>query len=346
MSASVSSSCSRLERTWAASRRNAHSDPSDWPDALISPYLSEGRRTGRNALVPARLRVATLWYVKSAASTDSTSVSTLSPKMVELVRSAAGGEGESVRVRTEKGREQDVNEDGPSTSVWSSSRSTSLDGVTRATQSCGPQILAERARSAEWRPPNEDRVDCRACKKVSVGSKRGGEARRGETWTHHVVVGHRGEDDAEERDDEVRLAQERRRLVGRAVLERDEEVLALAREERERLPGCDGRLGAERDERVDDELQSRQEELVMPLGRGRDEAVEVWTRRRPSATVQPRGAAGLGRRGDAPMDDVSATGRAPRKSHSASRPSSSAASSFSAPSRVDASRIRNDICAS
>ena len=178
MSASVSSSCSRLERTWAASRRNAHSDPSDWPDALFSPYLSEGRKTGRNALVPARLRVATLWYVKSAASTDSTSVSTLSPKMVELVLSAAGGEGESVRVRADKGRERDVNEDGPSTSVWSSSRSTSLDGVTRATQSCGPQILAERARSAEWRPPNEDRVDCRACKKVSFGSKRGGEARR------------------------------------------------------------------------------------------------------------------------------------------------------------------------
>lgn len=71
------------------------------------------------------------------------------------------------------------------------------------------------------------------------------------------------------------LAQERGRLVGGAVLERDQEVLALPGEERECLPRCDGCLCTERDECVDDELQGGEEELMMPLGRGRDEAVKV-----------------------------------------------------------------------
>lgn len=45
--------------------------------------------------------------------------------------------------------------------------------------------------------------------------------------------------------------------------------------ERAHLTGADRRVGSERDERADDELQRWQQKLVMTLSRRRNEAVEV-----------------------------------------------------------------------
>lgn len=63
--------------------------------------------------------------------------------------------------------------------------------------------------------------------------------------THQVIIRHGREDNAEQRDDEVRLAQQQHRLVRRAVLERNEEVLALAGNEGECLARRDRGFGTE-----------------------------------------------------------------------------------------------------
>lgn len=108
---------------------------------------------------------------------------------------------------------------------------------------------------------------------LSVRSNRAG--RRSGTATDQVLVRDRRQDDAQERDDELRLAEQWHGLLRRAILQRDEQVLALTGDEREGLSGRHLRVAAERDDRADDELQGGEEKLVMPFGRRRDESVKL-----------------------------------------------------------------------
>lgn len=105
------------------------------------------------------------------------------------------------------------------------------------------------------------------------------------------------------------------------------------------LTSSDGSIGAEGNECADDELQSGQQQLMVSLGRWWQESVKLCDGRGQLRSLSRRS-------DDSPMAEGSSNGRAPRYSHSARRVSSSALINFSAPSRVDASRMRNDICAS
>ena len=99
--------------------------------------------------------------------------------------------------------------------------------------------------------------------------------RRSGTATDQILVRDRRQDDAQERDDELRLAEQRHGLLRRAILQRNEQVLPLPGDERKCLSGRDLRVAAERDDRADDELQGGEEKLVMPFGRRRDETVKL-----------------------------------------------------------------------
>lgn len=70
------------------------------------------------------------------------------------------------------------------------------------------------------------------------------------------------------------LAKKRYSLLSRTVLKCNQEIFALPGDEAEQLPDDHLRITAERDDGVGDELQCRQEQLMMPFRRRRDEAVE------------------------------------------------------------------------
>lgn len=71
------------------------------------------------------------------------------------------------------------------------------------------------------------------------------------------------------------FSEQRHGLRHGAILESDEKVLPLTRDEGESLTGSYRGVGAEGDEGVDDELKGGEEELVVTLGGGREEAVKV-----------------------------------------------------------------------
>lgn len=112
-------------------------------------------------------------------------------------------------------------------------------------------MRADRARTLECKPPKEESVAC-------SGTRQSGSLQDGGAATYQAVIGDGRQDDAHESHNEVSLAKKRYGLLGRTILQGDQEVFSLCGDESEQLPDHHLRIAAEGDDCVGDELQRRQ----------------------------------------------------------------------------------------